>query len=159
MLGRIQVPTQGALTNEAWLTRVLRHEYVHALLHQRMDGRLGAVPTWLNEGLAMQLAGDPWPDIDQVARGPVTIIPLTQIEGGWGGLPHAAATVAYLEANSATRYLIDRYGMGRVQDLLSALALHHAFPAALSDQLSTTYEEFQRQWVNELNARVLTGRL
>lgn len=159
MLGRIQVPTQGALTDQAWLTRVLRHEYVHALLHQRMDGRLGAVPTWLNEGLAMQLAGDPWPDIDRVTRGPVAIVPLTQLEGAWGGLPHAAATLAYLEGNSATRYLIDRYGMGRVQDLLSDLARHHAFPAALYDQLSTTYEEFQRQWVNELNARVQTGRL
>ncbi len=159
VLGRIQVPTQGALTDQAWLTRVLRHEYVHALLHQRMDGRLGAVPTWLNEGLAMQLAGDPWPDIDQIARGPVSLIPLNNLEGGWGGLPQAAANIAYLEGNSATRYLIDRYGMGKVQDVLSGLAQRQPIATALHDRLSTTYEEFQRQWVNELNARVQTGRL
>jgi hypothetical protein len=159
MLGRIQVPTQRALTDQDWLMRVLRHEYVHALLHQRMDGRLGAVPTWLNEGLAMQLAGDPWPDIDRIARGPITIIPLNHLEGGWGGLPQAAAMVAYLEGNSATRYLIDRYGMGKVQDLLSGLARRQPLTAAMYDQLSTSYEEFQRQWVNELNARVQTGRL
>jgi Tfp pilus assembly protein PilF len=158
MLGRIQVPTQGALTDQAWLTRVLRHEYVHALLHQRMDGRLGAVPTWLNEGLAMQLAGDPWPDIDQIARGPVTIIPLNHLEGGWGALPHQAAVVAYLESNSATRYLVDRFGMGKVQEVLSDLARRQSIEAALQGQISTTYEEFQRQWVNELNARVQTGR-
>ncbi|MBH0180234.1 MAG: hypothetical protein HP490_00775 [Nitrospira sp.] len=32
-LGRIQLPTQGATTDTKWLTSVLRHEYVHALLH------------------------------------------------------------------------------------------------------------------------------
>src|SRR5207245_1560906 len=51
VMGRIKVPTQGALTDKAWLTRVLRHEYVHALLHDRVGGR-GAIPPWLNEGLA-----------------------------------------------------------------------------------------------------------
>lgn len=158
MLGRIQMPTQGASTDPQRLARVLRHEFVHALLHQRMDGRLGAVPTWLNEGLAMQLAGDPWPDIDQIARGPVTVVPLNNLEGGWSGLPQAAAMVAYLEGNSATRYLIDRYGMGKVQDVLSDLARRQPLTAAWHDQLSTSYEEFQRQWVNELNARVQTGK-
>ncbi|MER3424691.1 MAG: hypothetical protein C4293_17175 [Nitrospiraceae bacterium] len=56
-LGRIKIPTQGALTDQAWLTRVLRHEFVHALLHDRTGGR--RIPQWLNEGLAMQLAAHP----------------------------------------------------------------------------------------------------
>ncbi len=157
MLGRIQVPTQNALTDQAWLTRVLRHEYVHALLHQRVEGRLGAVPTWLNEGLAMHLAGDPWPDLDQIARGEITLIPLQQLEGGWGGFSHAMAGRAYLEGHSAVKYLIERFGMGRIQDLLSDLAQRRSFADAVTHHLSTSYEELQRQWINELNARLQAG--
>jgi Flp pilus assembly protein TadD len=152
--GRIKVPTQGALTDQAWLTRVLRHEFVHALLHQRMGGRLGAVPTWLNEGLAMQLAGDPWPDIDQLVQGRVTLIPLNNLEGGWGGLPSNVATVAYLEGNSATLYLIDRFGMEKVREIIGLLANGQPIGAAVQDRLFIPYDQFQRRWVDTLNEKL-----
>jgi hypothetical protein len=63
VLGRIQIPTQGAGTDRVWLARVLRHEFVHALIQEELGATAGSIPTWLNEGLAMQLAGDPWQDI------------------------------------------------------------------------------------------------
>ena len=159
VLGRIQIPTQGALTDQAWLTRVLRHEYVHALLHDRMGGRLGAVPTWLNEGLAMQLAGDPWPDLDQVIRGEVKLIPLNHLEGGWGGFPPQVATVAYLEGNSATLYLIDRFGMQKAREIVDLLASGQTIAAALQDRLFIPYDQFQRQWVENLNEKLRTGKM
>jgi tetratricopeptide (TPR) repeat protein len=158
ILGRIKVPTRGALTDQAWLTRVLRHEYVHALLHKRMEGRLGAVPTWLNEGLAMQLAGDAWPDIDQVVRGQVTLINLTDLEGGWGHLPANAAIVAYLEGNSATRYFIDRFGMEKVREVLGLLATGQPFAQAFQDRLFISYDEFQRRWTDHLNEKLKAGK-
>ncbi|MFQ5931423.1 MAG: peptidase MA family metallohydrolase [Nitrospiraceae bacterium] len=156
ILGRIQIPTQGALTDQAWLARVLRHEFVHALLHERMRGRLGAVPTWLNEGLAMQLAGDPWPDIDQLVQGEITLIPLTHLEGGWTRLPANAATVAYLEGNSATLYLIDRYGMQKVREIVGQLAAGQPFAEAIKDRLFISYDDFQRRWVDNLNLKLRT---
>jgi tetratricopeptide (TPR) repeat protein len=156
VLGRIQIPTQGALTDHAWLTRVLRHEFVHALLHQRMGG--GHVPTWLNEGLAMQLAGDPWPDLDRVIRGEFTLVPLNRLEGGWTGFPQNVATVAYLEGNSATSYMIERYGMGKVQDVIESLADHQAMQAAIKDRLYITYDEFQQRWSDHINEKIQAGR-
>jgi hypothetical protein len=158
VLGRIKVPTQGALTDQAWLTRVLRHEYVHALLHDRVGGRLGAVPTWLNEGLAMQLAGDPWPDLDKVIRGQVTLINLSSLEGPWVGLPANVATVAYLEGNSATLYLIDRYGMDKVREIVGQIANGQPIAAAVQDRLAITYEQFQQRWLDELNEKMKAGR-
>ena len=156
--GRIKVPTQGALTDQAWLTRVLRHEYVHALLHDRMGGRLGAVPTWLNEGLAMQLAGDPWPDLDKVIRSQVTLIKLSSLEGPWSGLPANAATVAYLEGNSATIYMIERYGMEKVREIVGQLANGQPIAAAVQDRLFITYEQFQQRWIDELNEKIKAGK-
>jgi tetratricopeptide (TPR) repeat protein len=157
VLGRIQIPTQGASTDRAWLSRVLRHEFVHALLHQRVDGRMGAVPTWLNEGLAMQLAGDRWPEIETLVQEEIRLMPLNSLEQGWLGLPPAAARLAYLEGRSAVGYLIDRYGMEKVREILGVLASGQAIGPAVHDRLFISYEDFQRRWVEELNQR--TGRL
>jgi tetratricopeptide (TPR) repeat protein len=150
VLGRIQVPAQDALADRAWLTRVLRHEFVHALLHDQLGPAGGAVPTWLNEGLAMELSGDRWSDLDQIMKQEFTLIPLPALEGGWGGLSSEAASVAYLEANSAVHYLIDHYGMPRVQELLTQLKARQALSAAMQSQLSMSYEQFQSRWVDQL---------
>jgi tetratricopeptide (TPR) repeat protein len=159
ILGRIQIPTQGALTDQTWLARVLRHEFVHALLHSRVEGRIGAVPTWLNEGLAMQLAGDNWPDIEALVREEVRLIPLTALEGGWTGMPPVVARLAYLEGKSAAGYLIDRFGIGKVQEIVGLLAGGQTIGPAVQDRLFITYEDFQRRWIEELNQRIQTGRL
>jgi tetratricopeptide (TPR) repeat protein len=146
-LGRIQIPTQGATTDRKWLESVLRHEYVHALLHDRLGTSSGALPTWLNEGLAMQLAGDAWPELDEAMSGNIKVIPLTYLEGSWGALPASTSTVAYLEANSATRYLIERWGMARVNELLNALQTKSSVAAALQNRLFVSYEQFHQQWL------------
>ena len=146
-LGRIQIPTQGATTDRKWLATVLRHEYVHALLHDRLGSHAGALPTWLNEGLAMQLAGDSWPDLDEAMHGELKVIPLASLEGPWGAFTAEASTVAYLEANSATHYLMERWGMARVDDLVKAFQAKASIATAFQDKLLISYEQFQRQWL------------
>jgi tetratricopeptide (TPR) repeat protein len=150
VLGRIQVPAQDALADRTWLTRVLRHEFVHALLHDQLGLSGNTVPTWLNEGLAMELSGDRWSDLDQIMKQEFTLIPLPALEGAWGGLSNDAASVAYLEAHSAVHYLIDRFGMSRVQELLAHLKAKQSLSAAMQSQLSLSYEQFQSRWVDQL---------
>jgi len=152
-LGRIQLPTQGATTDITWLTSVLRHEYVHALLHDRLGASSGSLPTWLNEGLAMQLAGDPWPDLDEALHGHVTLIPLTYLEGPWSGMPANAARLAYLEANSATHYLIERWGMAQVDSLLKAFKARASAATAIQNTLFVTYEQFHYQWLESFEQK------
>jgi tetratricopeptide (TPR) repeat protein len=151
VLGRIQVPTQGALTDQAWLRRVLRHEFVHALLHDQLGFQAVAIPTWFNEGLAITLSADRWEELDQLRRQNFTVIPLPMLEGSWGGLSQNAASVAYLEAYSAVHYMIDRYGMHRVHELLSHLKARQTLPAAMQSQLSLSYEQFQTRWMEQLH--------
>ncbi|THJ25585.1 MAG: hypothetical protein CAF45_000695 [Nitrospira sp. CG24E] len=149
-LGRIQIPMQDALADRAWLTRVLRHEFVHALLHDQLGPAGSAIPTWFNEGLAMELSGDRWSDLDQTMKQQFTPVPLHALEGSWGGLSSDAATVAYLEANLAVHYLIERFGMHRVQELLAQLKARQALSAAMQSQLSLSYEQFQSIWMDQL---------
>jgi tetratricopeptide (TPR) repeat protein len=152
-LGRIQLPTKGATTDTKWLSAVLRHEYVHAVLHERLGTSSSALPTWLNEGLAMQMAGDPWPELAQAIPGTIRIIPLNYLEGSWGALSANEAALAYLEANSATGYLIDRWGMGRIDALLSAFKARQPVAVALQNTLSVSYEQFQHEWLNRFAKR------
>ncbi len=147
-LGRIQIPTQGATTDIKWLTNVLRHEYVHALLHDRLEGQIGSLPVWLNEGLAMQLAGSAWPDLDQAMPNGGSVLHLRYLEGGWGQMPQNVATLAYLEANSATHYLIERFGMSRVVDLLDAFKGKATVATALQDKIFLSYDQFHQQWLD-----------
>ncbi|MDP3089172.1 MAG: hypothetical protein Q8N04_00710 [Nitrospira sp.] len=147
-LGRIQIPTQGATTDTKWLANVLRHEYVHALLHDRLEGQIGLLPVWLNEGLAMQLAGSAWPDLDQAMPNGGSVLHLRYLEGGWGQMPNDVATLAYLEANSATHYLIERFGMSRVVDLLDAFKGKATVATALQDKLYLSYDQFHQQWLD-----------
>ncbi|HLZ35634.1 MAG TPA: hypothetical protein VKP13_16630 [Nitrospira sp.] len=157
VLGRIQVPTQGALTDRVWLKRVLRHEFVHALLHDQQGLNSTVLPTWLNEGLAMQLSGDHWSDLEPLARQQMPVIPLSALEGGWGGLPSETASVAYLEANSAAQYLIDRYGMYEVQQLLARLKKKQTLTTAMQSQLSLSYEQFQSRWLEHMQGERKMG--
>lgn len=157
VLGRIQVPVQDALADRIWLTQVLRHEFVHALLHDQLGPAGSAVPTWLNEGLAMELSGDRWSDLDRIMKQEVTLIPLPALEGAWGGLPVDAATLAYLESNSAVHYLIDRFGMHQVRGLLGHLKARQALSAAMQSQLSLSYEQFQSRWMDQVQERGKKG--
>jgi tetratricopeptide (TPR) repeat protein len=153
ILGRIQLPTRGATMDRNWLKKVLRHEYVHALVYARQGTSSSALPTWLNEGLAMQLAGDAWPELDQAMHGDVKLIPLNYLEGAWGALPTNAATLAYLEANSATHYLIERWGMARVDELLNAFKLRESVATAVQSKLFVSYEEFHSQWLESFEKK------
>jgi hypothetical protein len=153
VLGRIQVPTQGATTDRVWLTRVLRHEFVHALIHDELGADGGTIPTWLNEGLAMQLAGDQWQELKDVLQGGQTLIPLTMLEGSWEKFPPDTASVAYAEANSAAHYLIDRFGMHKVHAILSHLKARQSITAAIHDKLLMSYDRFQ-QWADNLGGKL-----
>jgi hypothetical protein len=153
-MGRIQIPTQGALTDKAWLAKVLRHEFVHALLHDYMGAGILTMPTWLNEGLAMQLSGDRWTELDPFSREELRIIPLQALEGSWSGLSTEAATVAYVEADTAAHVLLDRYGIHLLRDVLDRLKARQSLARAMQDKLSISYEQFERQWVERLKTNV-----
>ena len=99
----------------------------------------------------MQLSSDHWPDVEQLRRHDPSVIPLTALEGSWADLSGDAASMAYLEAESATRFLINRYGMHEVQQLLARLKKKQSLAAAIQAQLSLSYDQFQSRWMAQLH--------
>ncbi|MDO8355184.1 MAG: hypothetical protein Q7U76_02180 [Nitrospirota bacterium] len=144
--GAIHIPTQGAMEDLGLFSRIVRHEFVHALLFEYMKGRSTVAPTWLIEGLAMHLAEDPWADMEESKQPGAALIPLTSLQGAWGTLPSESVLTAYLAASSATQLLLDRYSLYNVRRVMRALQEGQSLDAAMQQKLSVPYDQFQRQW-------------
>jgi hypothetical protein len=148
--GTIHIPAGQALDDLAWFSRVVRHEFVHALLHARMNPQLTVTPTWLEEGLALQLAEDPWSDLDEMRKKHPPFIPLASLQGRWNEIPADSLPMAYVEADLATRILTERYGISRIQQVLNVVRTGQSLDAAMQAKLSLSYDRFQQQWAKAL---------
>ncbi len=135
--GRIRIPVRGIdLTREGLLRRVLFHEYTHALVHSMIGD--ASLPVWINEGLAEYFSE---------RNSPVTghVVPLKMLEGPFVnlGMPPEAA---YAESYSAVKYLIDRYGLYRMQEFLENIGGGEGLNEAFNDAYSMDYNQFVASW-------------
>jgi tetratricopeptide (TPR) repeat protein len=144
--GSIHLPTQGALEDLALFSRVVRHQFVHAIFHEQAKNGGASPPTWLVEGLAIYLTEDPWPDMEESRQKSPPLMPLPSLDGSWTQLPSASLSTAYLTAHVATQHLIDRYSMYTVRQLMNVLMTGQPLETAMQQKLSMSYEQFQQQW-------------
>lgn len=143
--GTIHLPMQGALEDLAVFSRVARHQFVHALLVADHKGS-GSVPQWLLEGLAMQLADDPWPSLEESVTTAGKPVPLNALQGGWEQLSGEALQNAYQEARSATTELVGRYSIYGVRQVMILLQAGRSLDEAMEQKLSASYKQFEQQW-------------
>jgi tetratricopeptide (TPR) repeat protein len=155
--GSIHLPTQGALDDLALFSRVVRHQFVHALFHELAKNGSAAPPTWLVEGLAIHLTEDPWPDMEESRQKSPPLTPLPSLQESWAQLPLASLPTAYLTASAVTQHLIDRYSMSTVRQLMNVLMTGQPLETAMQQKLSMPYEQFQRQWMQSHKQHMSTS--
>ncbi len=155
--GSIHLPTQGALDDLALFSRVVRHQFVHALFHELAKNGSAAPPTWLVEGLAIHLTEDPWPDMEESRQKSPPLMPLPSLQESWAQLPLASLPTAYLTASAVTQHLIDRYSMSTARQLMNVLMTGQSLETAMQQKLSMPYEQFQRQWMQSHKQHVSTS--
>lgn len=148
--GKIRIPIGGIEQKTQGLTRILYHEYTHAVVRAITP----RVPTWLNEGLAQYFEGR---EIDGRQKEMLRRIaqtgklpPLSNLEGSFMGLSGDQAVYAYLLSLSSVRYMIDSFGMYRVKDILEELAAGADTGKAISNGIMLSYEEFDTNWKRSL---------
>jgi hypothetical protein len=144
--GSINLPTQGALDDLALFSRVVRHQFVHALFHEQAQHGSASLPTWLVEGLAIHLTEDPWPDMEESRQQNSPFISLASLHGSWAQLPPSSVSTAYLSATVATQHLLDRYSMSTARQLMKVLMTGQSLETAMQQKMSISYEQFQLQW-------------
>jgi hypothetical protein len=86
-----------------------------------------------------------------------TLVPLTTLCGPFGA-DRDAATLAYAQSASVVRYLVDRYGVPRVQELLDAYARRYgvtstACAAAVQEVLFIPFTQLESDWRADLDHR------
>ena len=133
--GKIKIPIKRIKGREALLKRVLIHEFVHALVHDLTP----SCPLWMDEGLAEYFSGPHPRDIGQV-------IPLNRLEKNFPFRDIRMLGLAYLESYSAVHYLISKFGMYRIRELLEALGKGIEFPKAFETVFLISYREFLNTW-------------
>ena len=138
------------------LLRTLRHELTHLLIDKNYGG---AVPTWLNEGLAeyqeRRITVDPEPNsIDYntlvIARQDGTFLPLSRLEASSLFLRSEGTVMsrlAYTTAFVAVSELIRRHGMSAVRGLLEAAKEGRSVAGEFERRIGMSYGRFEEELI------------
>jgi len=137
--GKIRLAVRGLKAAAPKLRAILYHEYTHALIYAATRGN--NPPRWLHEGLAIQMEG---------LRAPAFRVEAVRLaQAGRLPLPDEAP---YLVGSAATGYLIERYGVTGIQELLRRLGEGMTFAGAFRTAFGLETEAFP------LRLREILGR-
>ncbi|MFC1908828.1 peptidase MA family metallohydrolase [Chloroflexota bacterium] len=116
-----------------WGRRVLAHELTHLVIHQMTLSPYGDIPTWLDEGLAMNGEGDLWPTSVSLLNDAALDDDLISVRSM--ASPFSAHTeessLAYAQSYSLVEFLSKNYGQEKMFELLSAFQEGSSYDDAL----------------------------
>jgi len=128
---------------------VLAHEYVHAVIFDRLSSRC---PWWLNEGLAQYLSGDQAGNklklelaakfIKEAGVPPLEELPGKLLKNG----DSKRVQLAYALALSAVQYFVHQFGMSALQNIMDSMAEGKSFTSIISNFTGFSFAEFQENW-------------
>ena len=109
------------LASGTTVTGIASHEFSHILVAEAAGKGYSLVPAWLNEGLAEYANLDPTPEYDWALNYAIftrRVKPLWYLSN-FSGEPNDIV-MAYGQGKSAVAYLIDRYGVEKMSELMTA---------------------------------------
>ncbi len=145
--GKIRVPLPSQDLDKDTVTRTLYHEYTHAIIH---DLTATHCPTWLNEGLAeyegWRQQKPTWPLLRQAVAAR-RLIPWAELSDHFStALPAQEVALAYEQAHSIVRYLVERYGFWRIRRLLKAVAVGTPLDTTFTQELHIKPPRLEADW-------------
>jgi hypothetical protein len=121
-LGVVLVSVAPGDSQSIEMARLIPHELAHVLLYRNTGSAYNRLPTWLTEGVALQVEQYSGIDYSQVLSTAVknkTLLPIADLCGPFPA-DASGATLAYAESGSFTRYLHETYGISGLQSLIQA---------------------------------------
>jgi Flp pilus assembly protein TadD len=150
--GKIRVPANKAMEDEA-TKRLIRHEYTHAVVGDLSRDRCAV---WLNEGLAKYMEyydsrnGMPTPLLKRRFQAG-TLLSFAELEGEFVKIEgREKVQLAYEQSYSLAAYIIDRYGMWKIQRMLARYAQGEDTTSVLANEFYRTPERFEQDWLKWL---------
>ncbi len=150
--GRVLVPYTGSEYRFRW---VLAHELTHAFVLDKISATLAREkrplayfpPLWLQEGLAEYMSALPLPATEAVLRDAVMSEQLVGIDEMW---KISGSIMVYREGQSLVTYLAEKFGFGKIVELLEGWGSERTFDALLSKTLGVPVRELSEDWLRSL---------
>jgi tetratricopeptide (TPR) repeat protein len=143
---RLNLAESAAYSNS--LSRLVRHEYAHAVIHLATNGR---APVWVHEGLAQVMEPRDPPRFLEISV-PRELLTLTGVERMARTMDPVAFTAGYQLTHVAASHLVDRGGLAGIRDFLARLGKGEAVPQALRGAFGFGVDEV------EARIRAVAGR-
>lgn len=141
--------------NLEWGKDATVHELTHVLVGHLTFSCLGAVPTWLNEGLAVYSEGGldsaSQRQLDQAIRQD-TLLTARSLSGGFSEIADKA-NLSYSQSYSIVKFLVETYGQPKMSELLLALRDGTTIDAALAKVYGFDVEGLEDAWRAGIGAR------
>lgn len=152
---RFVVPLNGS---EKWVTHVIEHEMTHALVFEFFFGgrfwrsiylfKSLFYPLWFIEGLSEYQSAPYDLNDEMILRDAVInkgIIPLHKL-GSFDHLQSNQITLAYNEGHSALSFIAEKYGHGKISDLLYLLKDSYDISSVLGTTLKKDIFKLDKEW-------------
>jgi len=141
-----------------WGKDAIVHELTHVLVGHFTFSCLGAVPTWLNEGLAVYSEGEldsaSQTQLDEAIRNN-TLLTVRSLSAGFSEVSDKAY-LSYSQSFSIVKFLIETYGQDKMTSLLTALRDGATVDDALSQTYGFNIEGLEAEWRQAIGAPVGT---
>lgn len=149
--GKIRLPQENRGVPNNTLTGMVWHEYSHALVHELSGGNC---PRWLNEGLSewveeKVVPHDLSPIKKMVANGYKFSVE-TDLLQNVNEMNNNNAHVFYLASYTLVKYLVKRYRMFKVKEILKNMSNGMDFEAAMKKSIFLSYKELNKKWNQSL---------
>ncbi|MDD4859191.1 MAG: peptidase MA family metallohydrolase [Dehalococcoidales bacterium] len=140
-----------APNNVDWGTGAIAHELSHLTIHQMTYNPYGGMPTWMDEGLAMNAEGDLDASfaillVDAIAK--KKLLTVRSIASPFSAYSDESR-LAYAESYSIVRYLTDTYGADKMSELLRTFRQGSSYDDALlkvygfdMDKLNSLWQDY-----------------
>jgi hypothetical protein len=136
-----------------WGSRAIAHELTHLVIHQVTLNPYGGLPTWLDEGLAVNSEGELSPEFASAlntAEDRNSLISVRSLSSPFSAYG-SEALLAYAESGSVVKFLIGSYGQEKMFELLGTFARGSGYDEALLQVYGFDMDGLYNLWRVSLN--------
>lgn len=144
--GQIIIPlSQSTRLDHENITRSLRHEYTHAVIHALSEGKC---PGWLDEGLAQWAEGPENPALKPALANYLKEhrpVALDMLQGGFTRLETGMVAAAYAQSLIGAQAVIETFGFKRIRNYLISLRESENKSSAFLKNFVMTETDFEKK--------------
>jgi len=140
--------------NVDWGTKAIAHELTHLVIHQMTLNPYSDLPTWLDEGLAMQSEGPlraQFSNSLEAAIASDTLISVQSLSSPFSAYSNLSY-LSYAQSYSLVEFLINEYGRGKMLELLTTFREGSGYDDAFIDVYGFDMDELDTLWRDYVNA-------